>query len=227
MTMKQKKFKHRISISFLLILTVSSVLLVIPLIPINSVENINDEIDTDKGGFILPVLSNGFGEDPWWNASYRWRQCINITNPGAYNLTDNFVSTEFDYTDLINNYGMDSDLYDVRIVENNIVRNYYVKKDFPSTGFATIWFETNSSLSESEYDTYMYWGNASINHRGVNHVNFDPSGTSWWGFEEGSGGRGSNVVDSLNYANATLWSTGSGYSPDYDTESAVGSYSLN
>ncbi|GAH44573.1 unnamed protein product, partial [marine sediment metagenome] len=200
-------------------------MLVIPLIPINSVDNINDEIDTDKGGFILPVLSNGIGEDPWWNVSYRWRQCITITNPGAYNLTDNFVSIEFDYTDLINNYGMDSDLYDVRIVENNIVRNYYVKKDFPSTGFATIWFETNSSLSESEYDTYMYWGNASINHRGVNHVNFDPSGTSWWGFEEGSGGRGSNVVDSLNYANATLWGRTASDYPTYDV-GKVGSYSL-
>jgi len=225
MIIKQKKLKQRIAITFLLILTVSSVLLVIPLIPINSVDNINDEIDTDKGGFILPVLSNGIGEDPWWNVSYRWRQCITITNPGAYNLTDNFVSIEFDYTDLINNYGMDSDLYDVRIVENNIVRNYYVKKDFPSTGFATIWFETNSSLSESEYDTYMYWGNASINHRGVNHVNFDPSGTSWWGFEEGSGGRGSNVVDSLNYANATLWGRTASDYPTYDV-GKVGSYSL-
>ena len=78
MTMKQKKFKQRISISFLLILTVSSILLVVPLIPSNSVNNNNDEKETDKGGFILPTLSNGIGEDPWWNASYQYRQCINI-----------------------------------------------------------------------------------------------------------------------------------------------------
>jgi len=227
MITKQKKFKHRIALSFLLILTASSVLLVVPLIHSNSVNNINDEVDNDKEGFILPVLSNGIGEDAWWNVSYQWRQCINITNPRDYNLTENFISIEFDYTVLRDNYDMDSDLYDVRIVENNIVRNYYVKKDFPSTGFATIWFETNSTLNESEYDTYMYWGNASINHRGINHVNYDPSGTSWWSFEEGSGGYGSNVIDSLDYANATLWGSSSSYSPDYDTDSAVGSYSLN
>ncbi|MFW9879219.1 MAG: LamG-like jellyroll fold domain-containing protein, partial [Candidatus Thorarchaeota archaeon] len=223
----QKKFKRRIAISLLLILTVNSVLFAIPLIPGNSVNNVNDEVDISKEGFILPVLSNGVGEDPWWNVSYQWRQCINITNPGDYNLTDNYVSIEFNYTVLKDNYNMDPDLYDVRIVENNIIRNYYVKKDFPSTGYATIWFETNSSLGKSEYDTYMYWGNASINYRGPNHVNYDPSGLSWWSFEEGSGGYGSNVIDSLNYANATLWGTSSSYSPDYDTDSAVGSYSLS
>ncbi len=227
MTMKQKKLKQSISASFLLILTLSSVLLAVPLIPNKSVININDEKEIEKGDHKLPTLSNGFGEDPWWNASYRWRQCINITNPGSYNLINNFVSIEFDYTDLVNNYNMDSDLYDVRIVENDIVRNYYVKKDFPLPGLATIWFETNSTLSESEYDTYMYWGNASINHRGVHHVNYDPSGKAWWSFEEGSGGRGSTVIDSLNFANATLWSTGTGYTPDYDSDSAVGSYSLS
>ncbi|MFX1344471.1 MAG: LamG-like jellyroll fold domain-containing protein [Promethearchaeota archaeon] len=227
MTMKQKQFRQRIFAIFVLILTVSSVLLAIPLIPSNSVNIINEEEETDQEISILPTLSNGIGEDPWWNASYRWRQCINITNPRDYNLTDNFVSIEFDYTDLVNNYDMDSELYDVRIVENDIVRNYYVKKDFPSIGLATIWFETNSTSSESEYDTYMYWGNASINNRGVNHVNYDPSGKAWWSFEEGSGGRGSTVIDSLNFANATLWSTGSGYTPDYDSDSAVGSYSLN
>ena len=63
MILKRKQFKHRISISFLLILTVSSVLFVIPLIPNNSVNNINDKADNDKEGLILPVLSNGIGEE--------------------------------------------------------------------------------------------------------------------------------------------------------------------
>jgi hypothetical protein len=174
-----------------------------------------------------PLLSNAIGEDPWWNVSYRWRVCINITNPGTYNLTDNYISIEFDYINLRDNYNMDPDLYDVRIVENNIVRNYYVKKDFPSNNFATIWFETNATAGESEFDTFMYWGNASINSRGPNHVSYDPSGTSWWSFEEGSGSYGSNVIDSNNFANATLWGRTSSDSPTYDADSAVGSYSLN
>ncbi|MHA2306030.1 MAG: LamG-like jellyroll fold domain-containing protein, partial [Candidatus Hodarchaeales archaeon] len=212
--------------SFLLVLTISSILFVIPLVSNNPENYINEEADRAQN-LTLPAINAGIGEDPWWNVSYQWRQCISITNPGDYNLTDNLISIKFDYAVLRDNYDMNPDLYDVRIVENNTVRNYYVKKDFPNNDFATIWFETNSTLGSSEYDTYMYWGNASINDRGVNHINYDPSGTCWWSFEEGSGGYGSNVVDSLNFANATLWGTSSGYSPDYDTDSAVGSYSLN
>ncbi len=222
-----KNIKHRITTSFLLILTIGTIFFVTPLIYNNSLNTTDNNSDKYEESLTLPVISNGIGEDPWWNASYQWRQCINITNPGAYNITDNYVSIEFDYTVLRDNYNMDPDLYDVRIVENNAVRNYHVKKDFPSNGIATIWFETNSTLATSEYDTYMYWGNASINDRGINHVSYDPSGTSWWSFEEGSGAYGDTVVDSLNFANATLWGTGSSYSPDYDIDSAVGSYSLN
>jgi len=220
----KQKIKHRITAIFLLILTVSTVLFAVPLMSTNS-QNFSE--GDNHGDFIPPMLNNGFGEDPWWNVSYRWRLCINVTNSGDFNLTDNYISIEFDYVNLRDNYDMDPDLYDVRIVENYIVRNYYVKKDFPNTNFATIWFETNSTVGESEYDTYMYWGNASINYRGNSHVSFDPSGTSWWSFEEGSGSYGSNALDSLDYANATLWGTSSSYSPDYDEDAAVGSHSLS
>ena len=219
------KLKRLLSISLISLLAMSSY---IALSSINLVNPITlDEEMTEIHDPITPLLSNGIGEDPWWNVSYQWRTCINITNPGSYNLTDNFISIQFDYTNLRDNYDMDPDLFDVRIVENNIVRNYHVKKDFPSSNQATIWFEINATAGESEYDTFMYWGNASINNRGPNHVNYDPSGTSWWSFEEGSGSYGSNVDDSLNFADATLWGTGSSYSPDYDADSAIGSYSLS
>ncbi|MFX1454556.1 MAG: LamG-like jellyroll fold domain-containing protein [Promethearchaeota archaeon] len=226
MKTKQKKISHRISASFLLLITLSTIFFVAPLV-FNNKSNSYNEADINEESLKIPVISNGIGEDSWWNVSYQWRQCINITNPGNYNLTDNYIGIQFDYTILRDNYNMDPDLYDVRIVEDDTVRNYYVKKDFPSNGLATIWFETNSTSTTSDYDTYMYWGNASINDRGPNHVSYDPSGSSWWSFEEGSGSYGSNVIDSLNFANATLWGTSSSYSPDYDTDSAIGSYSLN
>ena len=219
------KTKRLFSTGLLLILTISSILTFLPSILPNSRIINEDNIPYNRISF--PSLSNGIGEDPWWNASYQWRQAINITNLGNYNLTDNFISIEFDYSNLRDNYNMDPELFDVRIVENSTVRNYYIKKDFPTTDRVTIWFETNSNAGESEYDTFIYWGNSSINYRGINHVNFDPSGTSWWGFEEGLGNRGSITVDSLNYANATLWSSTSGYYPNYDSDSVVGSYSLN
>lgn len=217
----KKNLTYKIAAIFFLTLTISSMLYFTPLIS-NDTERNEQEYDS-----IVPKLNNGVGEDSWWNVSFRWRLCIDITNPGDYNLTDNYISIEFDYTNLRDNYNMDPDLYDVRIVENYIVRNYYVKKDFPNNNLATIWFETNVTAGESDYDTYMYWGNASINYRGNTHVNFDPSGTSWWSFEEGSGSYGSNVIDTLDYANATLWGTSSSYSPDYDSDAAIGSYSLS
>ena len=105
-----KKFKHRITASFLLILTISSVLFVIPLISNNSEINTNDEAGNSRQDFIFPAISASIGQDPWWNASYQWRQCINITNPGDYNITDNFISIEFDYTVMRDNYNMDPDL---------------------------------------------------------------------------------------------------------------------
>jgi len=81
------------------------------------------------------ALSNGVAEDTWWNASYQWRQCINITNPGTYNLTNNFISVSFDYATLVAESKMQSDLDDVRIVENGELRSYYIVKDYPSCLF--------------------------------------------------------------------------------------------
>jgi len=187
MIMKQKKLKHRIAISFLLILTVSSVLVVFPLIPSNSVNNINDEANNDKGGFILPVLSNGVGEDLWWNVSYQWRQCVNITNPGDYNLTDNIIKIQFNWKNLFDSGHLQDDLDDIRIVEKGVIRNYYIKKDFPSADLATVWFETNSTAGSKEYDTYMYYGNSTVGRASSYYLDYCPDGIARWEFEEGSG----------------------------------------
>ncbi|MFX0023469.1 MAG: LamG-like jellyroll fold domain-containing protein [Candidatus Hermodarchaeota archaeon] len=225
--MKRQNIKSKkvISITFLLILSLSSILVLFPSNYTN-LRDFNQRSDEDKEvNRFHPLLNAPIGEEPWWNASYQWRQCISITNPGAYNLTDNFISIQFDYATLRDTYNMDSDLYDVRIVENNVVRNYYIKKDFPFADQATIWFETNSTAGKSEYDTYMYWGNASINNRGSTHVSYDPSGTCWWSFEESTGVQGSTVEDSLGNADGHLYGSGGNY-PVYDTDSAVGSYSL-
>jgi len=201
MIMKQKKFKHMISISFLLILTISSVLLVLPLIPSNSVNNINDEEANDKGGFRLPVLSNGVGEDPWWNVSYQWRQCINITNPGGYNLTDNIIKIQFNWKNLFDSGHLQENLNDIRIVENGVIRNYYIKKDFPSVDLASVWFETNSTTESTEYDTYLYYGNNTVGRAKSYYMDHCPDGIARWDFEEGSGNM---AYDSMNNYDGTF-----------------------
>ena len=167
------------------------------------------------------ALSNGVGEDTWWNASYQWRQCINITNPGGYNLTNNFIRVSFDYATLIAESKMQSDLDDVRIVENGDLRSYYIVKDFPSINTATVWFETNSSSGSSEYDTYMYFGNNTVGRATNYYTSNHPAGTSWWKFEEGSG---TTAIDSLGNYNATL----RGGLPTYESiDPAIGDWNLD
>ena len=166
------------------------------------------------------ALSNGIGEDTWWNASYQWRQCINITNPGGYNLTNNFISVSFDYTTLVAESKMQSDLDDVRIVEKGELRSYYVVKDYPSINTASVWFETNSSSGSSDYDTYMYFGNNTVGRATNYYTTNHPAGTSWWKFEEGSG---TTAIDSLGNYNGTF----RGGLPTYEsTDPAIGDWNL-
>jgi len=175
----KRKRTRIITATFLMIITLSSIFTIFTTNSVNLNEKVGENKEVD---YIQPLLNQGIREDPWWNISYQWRQCIDITNPGDYNLTDNFISVEFDYTALGPKLRQ-ADLTDLRIVENNEVRNYYMKQDFPSIGYATIWFETNSTAGKSDYDTYMYFGNNSVNY-GSKLINFNPYGINWYRFEE-------------------------------------------
>jgi hypothetical protein len=183
-----------------MILSLSSIL---TLFPLNSTfaENLNGdaESDVDSKGF-LPVLSQ-IGEDTWWNASYQWRQCINITNPGTFDLVDNIIKIEINWKNLYDDGHLQDDLDDIRIVENGVIRNYYIRKDFPTNDMATIWFETNSSAGSREYDTYIYYGNDTLGRALNYYMDNCPDGIARWEFEEGSGNM---AYDSMNNYHGTL-----------------------
>ena len=130
-------------------------------------ENLNDKnsiIDDFNNGeaFNNPVLSI-FGKAPWWDSSYEYRMLINVTNPYPYNIKNYAVNVSFNYADLVSEGKMQSDLDDIRIVEmaggSGILRNYYIVKDYPTTNYATVFFDTNMSASTTETDTYLYFGN--------------------------------------------------------------------
>ena len=74
-----------------------------------------------------PMTSAGEGLDEWWNGNFRYRRCINLTNPYSENLTDWRTYIEIDTTDLIPDK-MQADLGDVRIVENGVLREYVPRK---------------------------------------------------------------------------------------------------
>jgi len=195
MKLLQRKTKKIISVSLLLILSISSILMLFPLNPIVS-ENFNNNRNDGESEGLIPLVSQ-IGEDVWWNASYQWRQCINITNPGTYNLVDNVIKIQFNWKNLFDSGHMQDDLDDIRIVENGMLRNYFIKQDFPSADQATVWFETNSTADSKQYDTYMYYGNASVGRAGNYYMANCPDGIARWEFEEGSGNMAYDSISNL------------------------------
>ena len=119
-------------------------------------KNLSDDNTKDNDFNNLQGLkSSVLGNVSWWDASFGYRKLLKITNPNNFNIIDYGISVSFDYTELAGK--IQSSLDDIRIVENGIERKYYVVKDFPSVGFATVYFDTNISQSTTEYDTYMYF----------------------------------------------------------------------
>ena len=119
-------------------------------------KNINEETVPDNEFDNLNGLKPSLlGNDTWWDTSFGYRKLLKITNPYDYNLTDYGTSVSFNYVELAGK--IQSNLDDIRIVENGIERNYYVAKDYPSIGYATVYFDTNILQNTIEYDTYMYF----------------------------------------------------------------------
>ncbi|MFX1418419.1 MAG: hypothetical protein ACFE9N_05810 [Promethearchaeota archaeon] len=136
-------------------------------------EEQNDEFD-----YLKDIKLSVLGDDPWWNSSWKCRMLINVTNPYPYDFENYGLSVSFDYSSLGQN--IQSSLNDIRIVENGSLRNYYVKKDYPTTGMATVWFDTNINDTvvgdDVEIDTYMYFGNEDA----LNAESIDPSESFGW-----------------------------------------------
>ncbi|MBY8991698.1 MAG: hypothetical protein KGD58_13200 [Candidatus Lokiarchaeota archaeon] len=130
------------------------------LINLSNLTGLSENFSEDSGknyGFNnqQDLKSSVLGNDTWWDASFGYRKLLKITNPNNFNISNYGISVSFNYMELAGK--IQSSLDDIRIVENGIERKYYVVKDYPSTSFATIYFDTNISQSSTEYDTYMYF----------------------------------------------------------------------
>ena len=138
--MKQVVFKKKIiTLVFLAIILGSSIY-------VNNLTNLfgdtlntqstnNDIKDNEENNLIFNPETSSLGNDSWWDSSYQYRRLINITNPYSVNFTDFAVNVTFDYTDLVDEGKMQDDLDDIRIVENGILRDYYVVKDYPEDDY--------------------------------------------------------------------------------------------
>jgi len=191
--------------------------------PLNSVNFYENSKENEESGIIESLSNSQVGEDPWWNASFQWRQCINITNPGSFDLEDNIIKIQFNWKNLYDIGHLQDDLDDIRIVENNILRRYYIKKDFPSADLATVWFETNSTAGSKDYDTYIYYGNNTVGRAESYEMAKCPDGLARWDFEEGSG---TTAYDSMSdkYHGTFVNMDGANYVP---TPGIQGDYALS
>ena len=158
-------YKIRLKKVSLLLTMVLLILFPAYLMTFSNVERTNDVlgedgIENDEFNLLESLKTNDLGNDTWWDYSFRYRSLISVENSYDCNFTNYGVSFSFNYSQMIqNNQIYQSDLDDIRIVENGILRKFYVAKDFPQTDFATVYFDTNVSQSTTEIDTYMYYGN--------------------------------------------------------------------
>ncbi|MHA1211588.1 MAG: LamG-like jellyroll fold domain-containing protein, partial [Candidatus Heimdallarchaeota archaeon] len=169
-----------------------------------------DELENDEISPTETPQMSIFGQDSGWNGSFFYRKVINITNPHDIALTDHGTFIEIDYLSMVTDGNMQDDMDDVRIVENGILRNYYIQKDYPSAGKALIWFETNvSSAPSTEIDTYLYYGNDTVS-RAESYYMDELFGTTYYGFEEGSGDllQDTSGVNNGTLRNGATWDAG-------------------
>ena len=183
-------------LSMLVLMNISSFLTTNYLNPSDTTKTLEEQFD-----FKSLELSNGVGEDPWWNENFQWRHCINITNPYDDNLVDGALYIRINHTKYIDQGNMQDDLDDIRIVENGVLRDYYFTTDWPFGDMATIWFEVNISAQTTDYDTYLYFGNASISFDS-DHYKEDRFGLAWYSFDDDT--VAGTVKDSMGKNNATL-----------------------
>jgi len=177
----------------------------------------NSDVSNESDNSFNMPKTNEVSLSDWWNASFFYRKLINITNPNAVDLTDFTTYITFNYTDFVSQGHMNSSLYDIRIVENGILREYYYRIDYPNTDYATVWFKTNCSSSATEYDTFLYYGNNSVGRAESYYMSQDPEGLIWYSFENDNTGV---IVDKLANYNATTYNNPS------HIGGKVGDYSL-
>ncbi|MFW9900787.1 MAG: hypothetical protein ACFFDY_05810, partial [Candidatus Thorarchaeota archaeon] len=141
----------------------------------NQIENLIEDTIFDNENYNYGSLKTSvLGNHSWWDSNFAYRRLITVTNPYNFSFTDFGVSLTFNYAEL--GTKIQSDLDDVRIVENGVLRNYYIIKDYPSTDYATVWFDTNILNNQTERDTYLYFGNPSA----ANAESIDPSDSFGW-----------------------------------------------
>ena len=97
---------------------------------------------------------SSLGNAEWWSDYFDYRKLINVTNPYNEDFTNFLASIVINYSELVDQNKLQANLNDLRLVKNESLVNFYIKKDFNNTrtqtGLATIYFQINITQSEPE-----------------------------------------------------------------------------
>ncbi|MFO7798104.1 MAG: DUF2341 domain-containing protein, partial [Promethearchaeia archaeon] len=151
----KRKNSFKITKTFFLVLLILIITLptFISLISLNRGDSSNNYRPIDNP----IVMSQGIGEDQWWNYSWQYRVPINITSTGG-DLSDYQVELKLNLTGWYEEGYLDASGKDIRFVNSsNDELGYWIQKMDVSGGESTIWVRV-PSISGTE-KIYMYFGN--------------------------------------------------------------------
>ena len=121
----------------------------------------------------------------WWNGSFQYRRGINLINPFGKNVSNTVASVIFNYTEFVDAGQMNESLKDIRIVEDEQIRPYLVKKDYPNVTLAIVYFECNLYVNDNSSERiYMYYGNNTVEHDPEYYNKNNRFGNHWWTLDE-------------------------------------------
>ncbi|MDY6770914.1 MAG: archaellin/type IV pilin N-terminal domain-containing protein [Candidatus Nanohaloarchaea archaeon] len=96
---------------------------------------------------------------PWWDLNWNYRRQLVVTNTGSTDRANAVASVQFNTTGNISHGKLNPHCSDIRVVENGSVTEYTVDGCRDEDDLATIKFRTTVNQSDTEYDTYLYYGN--------------------------------------------------------------------
>lgn len=99
------------------------------------------------------------GGQAWWNIDWTWRRQIIVENTDETTKDDAIAAIGINTTELIETGRLNPDCSDIRIVEDGQVRDHDLGACDVEDDLAELRFRTTVNRSDTEYDTYLYYGN--------------------------------------------------------------------
>ncbi len=111
----------------------------------------------------------------WWNASWIYRQEINLSVLSGATPQDYQVGISISPSNIGSQFSWSNNCNDLRFVNkaNTLEFPYWIEYCNTSSTNATVWIKISSSINTSSYPIYMYYGNNAANTTSNGFVTFE------------------------------------------------------